>query len=367
MRRLPALDGIRGVAALFVVLNHVFLRAFPGYPVDRAPVWAGPFIYGRFAVVVFIVLSGFSLSLAAARDGWRLGDLSRYARRRAWRILPPYWAALAFSLAMTWWVLAQPGWPVPDGRSVLVDGLLVQDVFAAASPNRAFWSIAIEVQLYLLLPLLVLVARRFGSAAALAAVALPVVVLGVAASGGAHAAAHLIAQYTPDLAVLFAIGVAAAGVAASGAAARHPWHWYAAALAAPVVTLIAVAGSVWTIGHFFWVDLALGPALGCLLIAVSTRHEHGLDRVLGARPLRRLGSFSYSLYLTHGPIVIAVYYGLVRYHVRPGVPTFVVLCATVVPLTVLFARLFAEFFELPFQRWRGREAIGVAVRRAVPR
>jgi len=49
------------------------------------------------------------------------------------------------------------------------------------------------------------------------------------------------------------------------------------------------------------------------------------------------------------------------------VPTFVLLCATVVPLTVLFARAFAEFFELPFQRWRGREAIGVALRRAVPR
>ena len=58
---LAGLDGVRGLAALFVVVNHVFLRAFPGYPVDRAPLWAGWFIYGRFAVVVFIVLSGFSL------------------------------------------------------------------------------------------------------------------------------------------------------------------------------------------------------------------------------------------------------------------------------------------------------------------
>ena len=367
MKRLPALDGIRGLAALFVVLNHVFLRAFPGYPVDHAPVWAAGFIYGRFAVVVFIVLSGFSLSLAVARDGWRLGDLRRYARRRAWRILPAYWAALTFSLAMTWWVLAQPGWPVPDERSVLVNGLLVQDVFSAASPNRAFWSIAIEAQLYLLLPLLVLAARRFGAATALAAVAVPVLALGVAAGDGARTPAHLIDQYTPDLAVLFAIGVAAAGVAATAAAGRRPWHWYAAALAAPVVALIVRRGSVWTIGHFFWVDLALGPALGCLLVAVSTRRGLMLDRVLGARPLRRLGEFSYSLYLTHGPIVIAVYYGLVQHHVRPGVPTFVLLCAAVVPLTVLFARAFAEIFELPFQRRRGREAISVALHRAVPR
>src|SRR3954454_10995944 len=112
-QRLTGLDGVRGLAALFVVVHHVFLRAFPGYPIDHAPFWASPFIYGRFAVVVFIVLSGFSLSLASARAGWRLGSMRTYARRRAWRILPPYWAALAFSLAMTWFVVAQPGRPVP--------------------------------------------------------------------------------------------------------------------------------------------------------------------------------------------------------------------------------------------------------------
>src|SRR5207248_10470196 len=55
-QRLAGLDGLRGLAALFVVVNHVFLRAFPGYPVDKAPFWAGPVIYRRFAVVVFPLL-----------------------------------------------------------------------------------------------------------------------------------------------------------------------------------------------------------------------------------------------------------------------------------------------------------------------
>jgi peptidoglycan/LPS O-acetylase OafA/YrhL len=82
-RRLAGLDGVRGLAALFVVVNHVFLRAFPGYPVDRAPFWAAPFIYGRFAVVVFIVLSGFSLALAPARHDWRRDRVFRFAHRRA--------------------------------------------------------------------------------------------------------------------------------------------------------------------------------------------------------------------------------------------------------------------------------------------
>src|SRR3954463_1062908 len=123
--RLAGLDGVRGLAALFVVVNHVFERAFPGYPVDRAPFWAGWFIYGRFAVVVFIVLSGFSLALSPARDGWRLDAVSAFAYRRARRILPAYWAALGFSLVVAWLLVPPPGQGAPDTKSVLVNGLLV--------------------------------------------------------------------------------------------------------------------------------------------------------------------------------------------------------------------------------------------------
>ena len=153
---LSGLDGIRGLAALYVVVNHIFLRAFPGYPVDGAPFWAGWFIYGRFAVVVFIVLSGFSLALSPSRRGWRLDSLPRFAHRRTRRIVPAYWAALAFSLAVAWLIVPPPGQGVPDVRSVVVNGLLVQNLVHAPSPNRAFWSIAVEAQLYLLFPLLLL-------------------------------------------------------------------------------------------------------------------------------------------------------------------------------------------------------------------
>jgi len=91
------------------------------------------------------------MGLGPARSGWRFKSIATYAHRRAWRILPPYWAALGFCLVMTWYVLAQPGWLVPNGKSVVVYGLLVQDAFSMANPNRAFWSIAIEAQLYVLL------------------------------------------------------------------------------------------------------------------------------------------------------------------------------------------------------------------------
>jgi peptidoglycan/LPS O-acetylase OafA/YrhL len=148
--------------------------------------------------------------------------------------------------------------------------------------------------------------------------------------------------------------VLAAGIVTAAERIRsRPWGAFALAAAVPVVALITAAGATWTDEHLFWVDLAWGPAIGCMLAAIATRRPPALVAVLDVRPLRSLGSFSYSLYLTHAPIVIAVSYGLVLGRVAPGTPTFLVLAAVLVPLTVGFARVFAAVFELPFQRHRG--------------
>ena len=353
-RRLAGLDGIRGLAALYVVINHVFLRAFPGYPVDHAPFWASWFIYGRFAVVVFIVLSGFSLALSPARRGWRLDGISRFAQRRAWRILPAYWAALVFSLAVAWLIVPQPGHGMPDAKSVLVNGLLVQNIVGAHSPNAAFWSMAVEAQLYLAFPLLLLIVRRFSAVVMLATATLVVASVGIV---GPHVARldTFVIQSPPDLAALFAVGVLAAGIVGASRARRSwPWHWLALAAATPVVATIAWEGSVWTLDHLFWVDLALGPAVACLLAGLATGRPAPLLRLLDTRPIRNLGSSSYSLYLTHAPIVVVVYEKIVAGRVAQGVPAFLVTLAVVLPLTIGFARLFASVFERPFLRHRTR-------------
>jgi peptidoglycan/LPS O-acetylase OafA/YrhL len=344
-QRLAGLDGLRGLAALFVVVNHVFLRAFPGYPVDRAPVWAAGFIYGRFAVVVFIVLSGFSLALSPARHGWKLDGVSRFARRRAARILPAYWAALAFSLAVAWLIVPQPGQGAPDAKSVVVNGLLVQNLVGAPTPNRSFWSMAVEAQLYVLFPLLLLMVRRWGGIVMVATVTLVVATVGLVSSHIARLDVFVI-QSPPDLAALFALGVLSAGiVVASGARRSWPWAGLALAAATPVLATIWWHGSVWTLDHLFWVDLALGPAIACLLAGLAVGHPAPLLRLLDARPMRSLGSSSYSLYLTHGPLVAVVYDGIVAGRVRHGALAFVVSLAVVLPVTIAFARVFASVFE----------------------
>ncbi|NUT07534.1 MAG: acyltransferase [Hamadaea sp.] len=357
--RLSGLDGIRGLAALFVVLHHCYLVSFGGYPKITGPGWAGWLIYGHFAVVVFIVLSGFSLAVSPARHEWQLGGKARFAFRRAWRILPPYWAALAFSLLVAWTIVPQPGEEAPTGKTVAVFGLLLQDIVGSPSPNGAFWSIAVEAQLYLVLPVRLVIIRKAGAATLLAAVAVPVLLVGIFAPSVPLVAK--LTRFTPQFAILFAAGVAAAGIlAASDRVRRWPWHWFAGVAALPVVVMIAVEGSEWTVEHFFWVDVAFGPAVAMLLAAVAIRRPRPLVWFLDTAPVRGLGSFSYSLYLIHAPIVVAVADQLVAPRIADGVPFFLVTLAVAAPLSVLSAWIFASVFEIPFQRHRGWQALKAA-------
>jgi peptidoglycan/LPS O-acetylase OafA/YrhL len=359
--RVAGLDGIRGLAALYVVLHHCWLLSFHGYPANTGPAWLGWLLYGRFAVVVFITLSGFSLAISAARNGWRLGGTARFARRRAWRILPPYWAALVFSLMIIWAVGPQPHLGPATGRSVVVYGLLLQDVVPAPVPNGAFWSIAVEAGLYLAFPLLLLVRRRAGAAAVLAAVAVPVIAIDLFTPG--VPSTDRLTGVTPHFAPLFAVGMLAAGVvAASDRIRRFPWHRLAALAAAPVLLLMTAHGSVWTVRHYYWIDLAIGPSIAMLLAAMTTGRPRPLAWLLATRPVRGLGTFSYSLYLIHVPIVVMIGGLLVAPHLPPGLPAFWATLALAVPTSVLTARLFAACFEIPFQRYRGRAALTAAIR-----
>jgi peptidoglycan/LPS O-acetylase OafA/YrhL len=186
-----------------------------------------------------------------------------------------------------------------------------------------------------------------------AAVTAVVAVIGIA---GPHIPAidAFVVQSAPDLAALFAVGVLAGGIVIASERRRSwPWAWIALAAATPVLAAIVWQGSVWTLDRLYWVDLAIGPAIACLLAALVTGRPAPLLRALDSRPIRSLGLSSYSLYLVHGPIVVVVYEKVVAGRVGHGAPSFLLAVALIVPLTILFARGFAAVFEIPFQRHRG--------------
>jgi peptidoglycan/LPS O-acetylase OafA/YrhL len=346
------LDGLRGLAALYVMLFHAWLLSFRHFPHNTGPGYLTWAMYGRLSVVFFLALSGFSLALGPAGENWRLGGVARFLRRRAWRILPAYWAALAFSLVIAYHVPASHKGE-PTHRSIAVFGLLLQDVFWAKTPNGAFWSVAVEAELYLLFPLFLFIRRRLGAVLLLAAVTVPLLAYGVSRGVPQEGDTGL----TPHLVPVFVAGIVAAGLIHRR---RVPWHWLAAAATVPVLYVIHRKGSYWTGHHYFWIDLAITPGLTMLILAVAT------GRLSWMRRLDGLGKISYSLYLIHLPILTVLAKKVAPHYAAKGPHTWIFVVVVGVPLSVLAAWLFAQVFELPFQRHRSWKALAAAMT-SVPR
>ena len=163
------LDGLRGLAALYVVLHHFLLWGTQGLPAwaDKIFGWTR---FGHFAVDVFITLSGFCLMIPVARSPDRplQGGFWAFVGRRARRILPSYWAALCLGLALAWFSLGVWGQPKLTLGDILSHAFLVHDLRQSWSHtiDMAMWSIAPEWQIYFVFALILLpIWRRLGSIA----------------------------------------------------------------------------------------------------------------------------------------------------------------------------------------------------------
>lgn len=356
--RVHWLDGIRGGAAVFVVLHHIFLTTWPTFPTNTGPWWLGWLLYGHMAVAIFIVVSGFSLALAPMSKGGTLsGGVRHFLRRRAWRILPAYWAALILSLVVTA-VLLQPDLgPGAIGKSLAVHGLLLQDMVGSQAPNGAFWSIAIEWQIYFVFPLLLWLGRLTSLATA---VLLTVVVVllahGVAGVGGPF---EKIDGLTPQFLALFALGAFAVQLGNSDRAAklRRPFAATALVALAAFVLIAATQGSEWVVARFFWMDLLFGLGVASLLALMHSGGSAPARVVLASRSALWLGLFSYSIYLVHAPIVGVIDKYVVAPMDLPPLASFALMLALGLPVILAICYGFHVVFEAPFLRHRGLSAL----------
>jgi peptidoglycan/LPS O-acetylase OafA/YrhL len=357
--RVQWLDGVRGLAAMFVVVHHIWLTAWPSdAPTNPGPWWLGWLLYGHMAVATFIVVSGFSLALAPMRSGGTLsGGVRRFLRRRAWRILPAYWAALLLSIVIMAVFLQPEVGPGAIGRTTAVYGLLLQDAVGSANPNGALWSIAVEWQIYFVFPLILLVGRRTSVVTAVSITAVAVLL--------AHAAAGLggpfekINGLTPQFLALFALGVLAVwlGRGDRPERLRRPLAGVALATLGSFVLLAATQGSEWMVARYFWMDLLFGVGAASLLAVTYAGGLASARRVLASRALMWLGLFSYSIYLIHDPIVgVLDKYAFGPMDVSP-LATFGLSLALGVPVVLAFCYGFHLLFEAPFLRQRHLSAL----------
>jgi len=308
------IQGLRALAVGLVIVYHLRPDWLPG---------------GFIGVDVFFVISGYLIIGTLAGELRRTGTirLSEFYARRIRRLLPAASVVLLCTVLVTWLILPISRWPAIMS-DVLTSSLNVQNwalaaqsadyahATAAASPVQHFWSLSVEEQFYLVIPLVLLLCARLAHRAgpkaarhAVTAVALVTAasfVFSVVYSELDHGRAYFV---TPTR--MWELGLG--GLAAMAVhrlrlkrGIRLVFGW--GGLAAVVVSSFLLTTAMAFPGH-----IALLPTLGtvALLLAGVVAADQRVARaesavVLGLQPLRYLGDISYSLYLWHWPIIVVI-------------------------------------------------------------
>lgn len=303
-RWIPEVDGLR-----FVAIAAVFIYHLRGYLAHYSTIdWQSPVAddwlarvteYGNLGVQLFFTLSGFILALPFADHCFRNGrpvSLRAYSLRRLTRLEPPYLLTLFLFFGLY----------AATGRRSVAEMLpnLLANVFYVhnwfgpkdGSINTVAWSLEIEVQFYLLAPLLAglfvipsrLARRGLVVAAAYAAVALQVLILDVAPAAPISLLNYL--QF-------FLMGFLAADIYVAdwqGAPSRSALWDPLLPLAGSAIVFLAMSRSSalpWTL-----------PALMFVLIAASFRADYG-RRFLANPMITAIGGMCYTIYLIHYQII----------------------------------------------------------------
>lgn len=313
--RLSSLDGVRGIAALIVVVHHAFLvspsfaAAYYGGDIGDGLIrslavysplhllWAG-----AEAVVVFFVLSGFVLARAVQSPRF---DWFSYFPSRIVRLWLPVVGAVALGALILLlphngstaspWLDRDPGYPLDD---MVRDLTLVGGTSGVISP---LWTLRWEILFSLLLPVVAYAAR------AIPAWLFGVVCIGLSTLGAGTDVAAI--QYLP----IFGLGVAIAGEwdRISDWIARRPRRTLAVGWPLVVAAAILLLSSYWMLrlplgylaAHTIGQTLIL---FGATLIIIAAVHWSPLQRLLSSRVIAWLGAVSFSLYLVHEPILVSL-------------------------------------------------------------
>lgn len=371
-RRAPRwtqLDGLRGIAALCVVICHYAEvikddPALAGSAIQRglhalalSPL--GGLMLGLPAVLLFFVLSGFSLALMLRKAD---SDYASYAARRIIRIWPPYVMSILLNVLLIAW-LGWPGGAAPSSWLGSVTGqplhwdLLLQHLFLLwpfeAHYNFVAWTLVHELRISLFFPVIYLLITRFGARKALQW-SVPV---SIGAAGVSYLAKYLHMPILADLvislhyALFFTIGA----VLALHAEAIQVWYRQLDPRRRGLLVLIAVLSYTYPsqirdLGMpgfpmiaTHWMTL---PSVTILLVlAISSP---AVTRMLRWPLIQKLGTISYSLYLFHALVIFAV---MGSFRAAHGT-----LMATAVglPLSIVLAVVTYRAFERPSQKLGGR-------------
>lgn len=323
-----SLDGLRGLAALIVVITHCCgsLVKTPqiGWWLYETPLRILTAPAG--AVQVFFALSGFVLALSLGKRRAVL-DTPLYFLRRVLRIHPPYVFAVLFAWLLSFLYLPEPevrglsGW-IKGYLPVHLDGAKLAE--ALLFPGNAFnqlpvgWSLYVEMIFSFLMPILCLVALRLHWS----------LLLGLVVYAYLGAPHFPVLAWAPDF--VFGMIIFLERDRLSRFMGKVP------GIIKGVFFLAALALFAWPTNLFKTPPEVLRVAFGSAFFIISALWIRPVGRFFETRPMVELGRVSYSLYLVHFPILLA----LGPWLVVPGSPWTSV--ATVVGGVVAVSLVTAE-------------------------
>jgi len=294
-RRIPALDGLRGIAVLIVIGYHAGLPGFQG---------------GFLGVSMFFTLSGFLITRLLLEEIDETGNINlrSFWERRFRRLLPAALVCIAAVGATHQNIgreIASAVAYVANWQQ-LASERQYEAMFITEPPLVHFWSLAVEEQFYLLWPLLLWISiRRFGERGPVLALGFGAMLSVVGYLGALGDTQRIyLGTDTRGAEILVGAGVAMVLHLDRGRfiLARLPrWPLVVAMLAVGGVVATASIGSKWL---YLGGLIPFAGAVGVIITGAATG-QRGLH-VLTHPALRACGTISYGLYLYHWPIFTAI-------------------------------------------------------------
>jgi peptidoglycan/LPS O-acetylase OafA/YrhL len=314
--RVPALDGIRGIAILGVLLFHFRQLGFPRF---LAPLGDFATNWGWTGVELFFVLSGYLITGILCDAKGSPNYFRSFYWRRALRIFPPYFLLLAVLFVVLPLVAPEltprldlrrssPQWIYWTYLSDFAVPLHVKDY----DPLLHTWSLAVEEKFYLLWPALVLWMRRERLIQLCGAVVIASLVARLALlwAGYPIRFVHDPALLRSDSLLLGAlVALLARSPAAWPAVRRYAWLCAAITLGAGLAIFFAPRVVSWLSRNtemsirYSWISLFYACVL---VVSVAAPSSALLNRALGNVVLRFFGRYSYGLYLYHWPLLMVI-------------------------------------------------------------
>lgn len=288
LERVSSLDGVRAIAAIAVVAFHTRLPGFDG---------------GFVGVDVFFVLSGYLITSLLVAELERRGtiDVRSFWWHRIVRLAPALMLFLAVLALLAAVFLPQ----VDIVAEVLLSGLYISNISYATMElpllSRHTWSLATEMQFYLLWPFVIVAIRRFAPQR-IVPILLTLFLLTTFWRWLQYLQWDTVrAYYAPDTRL--------SGLALGGLAATVKWRpsrGHAHVMAVAALLVLAVAVNQYTFGTIvamLWGGAVVELAAAVLILSLRSG-AGGIAALLATPALARLGHWSYGLYLWHFPVAL---------------------------------------------------------------